>query len=193
VSVDYTLHRDFGAGRMLVLLVASRYSTETGAAPYTSVDGSLRQFTRVHTVGAGEQWAFVYFLDDANLPRTAGTYRLRVYESGYDLQVTLLELSNVNQSDPFAVRGGSAHGSCTMDDPSDALTVSAESWLLSVVAYSGIGSPLSGQTVTHNQRVGSLSSMAGYLANVPAGNSMMSWSADGCTSSAHALVALRPR
>jgi hypothetical protein len=152
--------------------------------------------------------AAVYYITGANLPAAAGPYNVVVASSGsnsFQLAANVVELINVEQTvstvaplSPIDAVGGTASGSqCSTHTPSDAITVP----LLGDLVYSvaGVnGTPMdttpntSGQVITEQTIVSSLGSFAGYIKNSAAGARTVTWTIASCSSSAHALVSVKP-
>jgi len=146
--------------------------------------------------------ALIYYMQDADLPKAAGSYSVLMTSAGsgsFVLTANILELINVEQATgAFDATGGQATpNSCTSHPPSDAVSVASDGeYVYSILGvYGQVNDPspsLTGQTITEKLYSGSLGTLAGYLQVPSLGPRTISWTVSICSASAHALVSIKP-
>lgn len=137
LSYNYALQQASGNDRLLVVQVVWEDSATTSISSLTYNGIAMDEATSV-TVGTGYSgFTSIYYLNDSNLPSTAGSYNLSVITADSvtnDIYMTVIEYSGVEQSVPddtnTAINAGA--GDISVD-----LTASYDNSVLIVAGMSG--------------------------------------------------------
>ena len=203
LSVSHVLQTAQASNPYRLLLVGvTGFGNNSSSLPtsvlYNAVPMKVaKSFAPVNQVSAA-----IYYLQDADLPKTAGTYSLLLTSAGsgsFVLTANVLELINVEQTTgALDATGGQASGAaCTGHQPSDTVSVASDGELVYSVAgvYGQVNDPnpsLTGQIITEKLNSASLGTLAGYMQVPTIGPRTISWTVSMCSASAHALVSIKP-
>jgi len=202
LTMQHTLANPAGSYRLVVVGVTGFGNSNKGqpaSVQYAGVD-----MLAARLVQSGNQaFAGVYYLADAALPTTAGTYPVYIGAADpsntFIMTANVVEFMNVEQASGSidGVAGSGTIQSCSTTKPSDVVSVTYPGeYLYSIVGdYGSVAdaSPAaSGQTVTIQLGVSSLGTIGGYLAATGTGGRTVTWNLASCNAWAHALISIKP-
>ena len=201
--VPHVLQTSAAANPYRLLIVGVTGSGNPGASLPINVQYNNVNMLAARVIQPANQVsAAIYYLPSASLPPLAGPYNVLLTSAGsnsFALTANVLELINVEQATGAldAVGGQASSSTCSAHTPSDAVNVTTIGDLIySVASVSVSGTDpapnSSGQTITEQTKVGSLSTFAGYLKATATGSRTITWTIGTCNASAHALLSIKP-
>jgi len=181
---SHTLAAASGTNRMLILTLATEDPTSSDQV-VTSVTFNGVAMTAVSGASAsnvGNKIEFYYLLD-AGLPASAGSYNVAVTFAGTISELTLgtISLTGVKQAAPEATATGSATATNSLS--TNITTTSANAWLVSCIALGDPNTLTAGGSAIErfDQSSASSSSAVSTTATTTAGTKAVSWTASAST------------
>lgn len=203
LTVTHTLKNGPEARRLVVIGIATRGNgsfAKPASVRYGTVSTAPTLQKEITTVN--QAWAGIYTLPNSVLPAatTMSNVTITFQTTGdtFGAIANVLELTNVDQTNPIDALGGTAHGQCNGSVIDTISTATDGALVYSVLSMYGnsVTAPgtTSGQTVLMPfQLQANTGGIAGALSpGGPINNMQFIWGAGSCFTAAQALVAFRP-
>jgi hypothetical protein len=151
-NIQHSLSLGVSNKRLVVLTVAGRGDSLNSQMEDPKYDGKPMTRKATLALASGNVSVGIYYLLDADLPTTAGSYPVTFtsYSQNWGIAATVIEFDNVDQTTPFVTTAQNTQSCATQPSVSAAVPLAGDYSLEVVGVYLGsstTATPKNGQTV----------------------------------------------